>query len=141
MKRIKVGFKLRDEVNPKQTWVYHILSDRYDVEISKDPDYIICECYDKTMEDLNYNGIRILITGENFVPDFNLVDYAISPYPIQFFDRSFRFPQCASGYTGNRTELEKRENFFDKDCLSKKKRFANFIYSHESENGIRGGFF
>lgn len=104
-------------------------------------DYVICGPYDKTSRFLEFDGIRIMWSGENYVPDFNLVDYAISVYPITYFDRHYRYPQCLSGYLDEKSVIEKRHNAFDRESLKGKTRFANFIVSHESAGGARGEFF
>jgi hypothetical protein len=43
-------------------------------------------------EVLKYDGIRIFITGENVIPDFNTTDYAMAFAPISFGDRYCRLP-------------------------------------------------
>ena len=120
--------------------LYKTLSKYYQVEISDDPDYIICSCYDRKMSFTKYPQIRIMLSGENFVPDFNLVDYALSTYPVAFQDRNLYVPQCLSGYDGERAQRLTAPRHFTKEDLQKKTRFANFIASHESEYGIRGRF-
>ena len=101
-----------------------------------DADYVVCGPYDKTSRFLECNGIRIMWSGENYVPDFNLVDYAVSVYPIEYFDRHFRYPQCLSGYLAtDKSCIQSRESCFNEDILKKKTRFANFIFSHESVGG------
>lgn len=121
------------------------MSKYYNVEITDNPDYIICTCFSEPYEFCEYPQIRIMITEENYIPDFNLVDYAISPYPVSFLDRAFYYPTfvkplCASDYT-NAELLEKKDRHYDMDFVLNKEYFANFIYSHESENSIRGDFF
>ncbi len=108
---------------------------------AKHADYMICGPYDKTSQYLEFDGIRIMWSGENYVPDFNLVDYAMSVYPITYFDRHYRYPQCLSGYTGEKSDIESRHDCFNKDILKGKTRFANFIASHESIGNLRGDFY
>lgn len=54
---------------------YKILFEKYDVEISNQPEYIFYSCFG--FKNLDYNCIKIYYTGENIVPDFNNCDYAI----------------------------------------------------------------
>lgn len=118
----------------------------FTVEIcdAADADYLIASCYREYYQYLEAGSqVRIMCSGENYVPDFNLVDYAYSPYPIQFYDRHFHFPQglhrkALNDYMVKRSTGEIR---FDQEWLSGKTIFANFCASHESENNFRGDFF
>ena len=92
----------------------------------------------KVQEVLNLikeKGIKIFYSGENYVPDFNLVDYGISPYQVEFFDRHCRASDSID------LALEKKEYNFTLDVLKDKPYFANFIAGHESEYSLRGDFF
>ncbi len=98
MKSVKLNYVgMGDEFNPKQNLIYDILiNNGYQVEISDEPDYMICGfCdVDDPYRYCSANQVRIMYSGENYVPDFNLIDYAISPYPVSFLDRSFYLPAC-----------------------------------------------
>lgn len=74
-----------------KTLFYRILAERYDIEESDEPDYVLAgPC---GYENLKYNdAVKIYVTGECVCPDFNLFDYAISFEHIQFGDRHFRYP-------------------------------------------------
>ena len=125
---------------PEKTRIYLDLSKLYDVVLSEEPDYIICSCFPPYYEYCKYPQIRIMDCGENYIPDFNLVDYAICRYPIKFLDRCFYHPGCID-FRGRFIDLLSRNRDFTADDLAKKPYFANFIASHESENSIRGDFF
>ena len=120
--------------------LFWAIKEHYHIEYSERPDYIICSCFEPFYEYLEYPQIRIMYSGENYIPDFNFIDYAISSYPIHFFDRHFSFPQAfflrdrCEGFTA-----EPRN--FSLDDIRAKDYFANFISGHESEYGIRGNFF
>ncbi|MBQ6160858.1 MAG: hypothetical protein IJK24_07920 [Oscillospiraceae bacterium] len=131
--------------NPETSRIVSILKKNgFEVEICDDADYIYVSVFKEYYKYLEAGDqIRIMFSGENVVPDFNLIDYAISSYPIQYNDRHFRYPQ---GIARKRRVdyLVKRsagEIVFGPECLAEKTIFANFCASHESENGIRGGFF
>lgn len=117
-----------------------ILNEQYIVETSEEPDYIICSCFGNFYEYCQYPQIRIMYCGENYIPDFNLIDYAICRFPITFLDRTFFYPGWMNPITHFR-DIEKRERHFTKEELKEKVFFANFISSHESEFGIRGSFY
>lgn len=141
MKTVKIKFVgFWNGFNPKSHFIYQILIKHYNVEITEQPDYVICSMFGKPYEYCNYPQVRIMYSGENYIPDFNLIDYAISPYPINFFDRSFHKPACVDVF-GRCLALETKNRNYSFDILNKKESFANFIASHESEFGIRGNFF
>ena len=78
------GLSIREEFNPYDNPITKILKKYYDVEICEDPDYVFCGVlypgasfmhgvYHEYL--LEYPCVRIMIEGENFIPDYNLVDY------------------------------------------------------------------
>ena len=112
----------------------------YRIELSDEPDYIICETF-KSYEYCRFPQVRILYSGENYSPDFNLVDYAVSPYPISFQDRHIFLPYFIDDIYGHSVALGSKDRAYDVSILREKPYFANFIASHESEYNIRGDFF
>lgn len=145
MKKIKIKFSgFWKGFNYKEWLIYKILTEHYDVEVCEDADYVFCSCFGDSFvefsfyEYLTYPQVRIMVTGENYIPDFNFIDYAISVYPLTFGDRYFYFPT----YTSNSTlHLHNINRNYDNKTLAEKPYFANFIASHESEYSIRGDFF
>ena len=97
MKTVKIKFTGKwAGITPEQNTIcYWLKKNGYDVQVTDDADYIICDVLgEKQYEYCGYPQIRIFESGENITPDFNLVDYAISRYPIQFGDRHFHYPGC-----------------------------------------------
>lgn len=143
MKTIKikyVGFwNDVDETLHKQH-LFRILEKNYNIEFSDDPDYVICCVFGKPYDYCNYDCVRIMYVGENYIPDFNLVDYGISNYPLSFQDRAFYFPFCIDEF-GHCQSLEFKDRNYPDSILKDKPYFANFIAGHESEGKIRGNFF
>lgn len=76
--------------NYKENYIYRLLNEKYNIEISDNPDYIICSQWG--YDHLKYNCIRIFYTGENLRPNFNHFDYAIGFDNITFEDRYLRVP-------------------------------------------------
>lgn len=139
MKTIRIKFVgFWEGFDPEQSIWYRLIKKHYNVELSDKPDYIICSVFGKCYEFCEYPQVRIMYSAENYIPDFNLVDYAISSYPIDFYDRHFSFPLCIANCSDKLLSLNRS---YDKSILNEKKYFANFIYSHESEYRIRGSFF
>lgn len=122
--------------------IYDILKNRgYDVQIVDDPDYIICDVFGENRYDYcKYPQVRIMYNAENYIPDFNLIDYAICSYPIQFLDRCFHLP-CCVWPREHWCALPHKDRNYSREFVESKPYFANFIASHESEYGIRGDFF
>lgn len=143
MKTIKLNYAgIGEDFDKEQNLIYDILKiNGYDVQIVEDPDYLICDFSSENR--YAYCGttpVRIMYSGENYIPDFNLIDYAISPYPIAFGDRSFHLPACV--WPRNHwMALAQKDRNYEASILEEKGYFANFISSHESEFNIRGDFF
>lgn len=142
MKKIKIKFiGFYEGFDPTRFLMFQIINKYYDVEISDDPDYIICSESGNLYEYCVFPQVRIMYTGENFIPDFNLVDYAICNYPIAFLDRSFYLPLCVGSNSGHGKYLDEKSRDYSKDILKEKTYFANFISGHDSEYGLRSDFF
>ena len=156
MKTIKINFtglSIRGEFHPHDNYLLNILKKHYNVEVCDDPDFVICGVlyehgafasgiYDEYI--LTYPKVRVLIEGENYVPDYNLVDYSICQYPIKYFDRNCYFPCGVEAFTSGKTEfreLQDKDRNYPDDFLKTKEHFASFIASHDSEYNIRGNFF
>lgn len=143
MKTVKLNFAGINEDFDKEnnTICYHLKRSGYKVEISDDPDYLVCDVWlNQPFEYCGKPQVRIMVSGENYIPDFNLIDYAISPYPIMLGDRHFHRPGCA--FSGDRWHsLAKKNRNYSREILNSKEYFANFITGHESEFNIRGDFF
>lgn len=143
MKTIKIKFIGNTEgFVPEWSDMWDAMVKNYDVQVvEEDPDYIICDIFGTPpYEYCRYPQIRILGNGENYIPDFNVVDYAVSRYPIQLQDRNFYLPGCAIRRDRFLSLADKNRDY-GPDFLKNKEFFANFIASHESEYNIRGDFF
>ena len=154
-KKIRIGFmglSARNEFNDEDNAIIDILQKKYDIEVCDNPDYLFCGIlYSKGFKQgllhkyvLSDSEIRIMIQGENFVPDYNLVDYSICQYPIKYLDRNCYFPCGIEAFTNRRTffrELQDKDRNYPDEILEQKPFFASFIASHDSENNIRGDFF
>lgn len=143
MKTVKINYAGVDETfNKEQNLIYDILKNHgYDVQITKDADYLICSFFDENP--YQYCGtpqVRIMYSGENLIPDFNLIDYSICPYPIRFGDRNFQLPACVWPRS-HWVALPEKDRNYTMEFVKGKEYFANFITGHESEYSIRGDFF
>ena len=140
MKQIRVKFVGFTDCPLEPSAFYNILNNNYDLIETDNPDYIICSILGNPYEYCKYPQVRIMYTGENYIPDFNLIDYALIPYDLKLYDRCLYYPSFSNNF--KRTlSLPTIDRNYTSDFLNSKQYFANFISSHESEGGIRGDFF
>ncbi len=142
-KTIKINYSgLYPHTDIQKDVIYRFLKDNgYDVQLTEDPDYLVVDSV--IQNPYPWAGkpqVRIMRTKENLAPDFNLVDYGVSPYPIAFGDRHFHHPGC-SWVTDHWMALPEKDRNYPDSVMKEKEYFANFIASHESEHSIRGDFF
>lgn len=141
MRTVKIKFVgFWSHLQPEEMHIYNILKKHYNVEICDDPDYIICSMFGDLYDYCFYDGIRIFYSGENYTPDFNLVDYAIGYDNLKYHDRFLQFPEALK-YRHYLKQAEDKHKDIDDNFLGNKTHFANFIFSHESEHGEREKIF
>ena len=147
------GISTRSGFNPQDNFILDLLKRHYNVELCEDPDYVICGVlyegasfmhgvYHEYL--LNYPCVRIMIEGENLVPDYNLVDYSICQYPIQYLDRNCYFPGGIEALTNGHCllfDLQTKKRDYPDSIINEKEYFASFVASHDSRNNLRGDFF
>lgn len=127
-KRIKIKFVDLQSIDYKQFIIYHILKEKYDIEISDTPDYIIYG--DSGYEHLKYNCIRIYYTGENKVPNFNQCDYGMGFSYIEFEDRYFRMPLFIALDNYIKTYNLGKEKHKNKQNFIIRSKFCNMVVSN-----------
>ena len=120
------------------------LNDKYIFQInSENPDYIIYgEYYNFEFIEQKYNNaIKIAFYGENKIPDFNRVDYAIGFQNINYLDRYFKrttlINVLKSRYLNikNKDFIEKRSKVLNSQIRNK--FCAAVISNYESSDGFR----
>ena len=138
MKRIKLKFLdcYKGHV-PENDRYYKLLSRHYKVELSDEPDYVVdCGLGTDHLDSKYKNCIKILSTGENMTPDFNLFDYAIGFDFIEFGDRYLRQPLFAFYDAFGRLESSPPSA---KELL--KREFCSFVVSNSKGDPFRTEFF
>ncbi len=142
-KTIRINFcGCGNEFKANNNLILNILKKHFTVEISDNPDYVICGIGGNHFEYMKYNCVRILLMTENFSPDFTVFDYCIGFDYLEFGDRYFRLPYSFQSKSGEPwipqivSEEEAR-----KYLLTDKKHFCNFIYRHPSSHGVREEIF
>ena len=98
MEKLKIRFvDFWAEMNQREgNFFYQLLSEKYELEISDDPEIIFYSCYGN--EYLKYNCLRIFYSAENWRPDFTGCDFAIT-FDYNEDPRHFRLPLWALYYT------------------------------------------
>ena len=142
MKRIKINFcGFWKSFNKEKNLFTIMLSKHFNVEISDNPDFVVCSNRGKPFEYMKYDCPRIMFMGENLSPDFTAFDYVIGFDYLDFGDRYFRLPfsfyfDDAKPWVPERLMEEKAG-----EILQQKKYFCNFIYGHQSSHGMRERLF
>lgn len=127
--RVRINFD--DFWHPKEVKyitgnpIYLLLSKRFDLELSDNPDFLIYSSFGINF--LKYNCVRIFYAGENVRPNFSECDYAFSfDYPIT--ERNYRLPLYKI-YWEDFEKLNNRRTDVDR-ILDENRKFCNFLYSN-----------
>lgn len=123
---------------PEDCLINQILKQHYNVVEVDNPDYVIASVY--TKDATKYDCIRIFYTPENFVPDFNLFDYAIGFENLSYGDRYIRVPN----YIMNpkyKDDIERMLHKHEKVNMDEKTDFCSYVVSNGDGNPIRTLFF
>ena len=118
-----------------------MLSKHFNIEISDNPDFVICSNRGTPFEYMKYDCVRIMFMGENLSPDFTVFDYCIGFDYLEFGDRFFRLPFGLYFDSAKPWIPEKLTKEQAIEILKQKKYFCNFIYGHPSSNGMREKLF
>lgn len=110
--------------------IYDLLKDTYDITFSDEPDFWFFTPsfgggpqYD--------NCVKILLSGENVMADFNKCDYAATFSNIDFGDRHFRYDFGFSKYFYKAVK-ERKNEVLDRSMANRK--FCNFIYRDTNQH-------
>ena len=137
-KKVKVKFLgFWKEVEDTDNLFYNILKERYDVEISEDPDFLFFTPLHAPLAFARYDCVRIMYTGEFYSADFTMSDYAIDFDDFTFGDRHMRYPLYLYRKDGPYQKRKKLTYDEAKAILEQKKYFANFIFGHGAVTGKR----
>ena len=121
--------------DPCDNFLINLLKQRYNIELSESPDYLIFSVFGYT--NLNYeNCIKIFYTGENLTPDFNICDYAIGFDYLSFGDRYMRLPL----YVAYGIEKLAQPKVIDREKVLNRK-FCSYVVSNNIGSPERGRFF
>lgn len=134
MKKIKIQFTdFWDVFDPNDNFITDALKKNFEVEISDNPDFVFCSIFGR--KHLKYDCAKIYYTGENIIPDFNLVDYALGFQDISFYDRYLRLPHYVL-YPRACELAAKKTVGSDEEFLNRK--FCNYVVSNAVSCPERG---
>ena len=137
MKKLKIKFvDFWPSFDEKDNDFYKILSKRYNIEISDEPEFLFYSVFGD--DHLDYNCIKIFYTGENVVPNFNNCDYGIGFHKIKFDNIYLRMP-LYNLFTYKKY-LKIALNIH-KEKINKREKFCNFIYSNGGADEKRENFY
>lgn len=137
MKKIKIkfaGFWINCDY--ESLFITKILRKHYDVEICEKADYVICSGFG-FYDYIDEPGVRIMFSGENYLPDFNFIDYSFGFYPIDFLDRYCTIPGMIYLSADALEGLRNKDRNYDRAILEKKEYFANLLATHDSDENMR----
>ncbi len=139
-KKIKIAFvDFWEHWDPQDNFIVDVLREKYDVEISKEPDYIFYSNFNPFMEHMKYQDcVKIFYTQENLCPDFNFADYGIGFEYINFADRYLRYPICfIPKRYGNAWKAMKQKHLLIQKETDANRAFCSFVVSNDKANPIR----
>ena len=122
--QIRVAFSDLPEID---NFIIPLLRQKYDLVIDEEnPDYLFYSCMGA--DHIKYkNCVKIFITIESVIPDFNACDYAVSCRRIHFEDRHYYCPPSLTYNAGKSFALPQISE------ESTKRRFCSFLYSRMTE--------
>lgn len=121
------GFDFEDSIFGR------VLTRRYDVEMSEDPEYLLCSFATAPFEFTRYDCVRIGVSWDTFAPNFNQFDYFLGHDPIEFGDRYFWLP-CFWDYPHYVFMAQEKHKTVPTDILQKKEIFCDLIYRHGKDD-------
>lgn len=128
-KKVRIDFcDFSSNVCKTDLYLFHLLTERYDVELCDQPDFLIYNCYGHAHR--LQSGVRIFFSGESDLPDFRECDYSIAC--VKSDDpRHLQWPHYA--YCGNPLDILKKNDDPAK-ILAAKTRFCSFVVSGYNPN-------
>lgn len=139
-RKLKIAFVGFNSSCPLQERViYRLLAERYDLELSSAPEYVIVQGTDHFEHWKFSSAVKIQLMGENAVPDFNAFDYAVGFHHLSFGDRYLRCPLFAL-YRDYRSLVERTAVMSDEQLV--RRAFCSFVVSNSAyADPLRREFF
>jgi len=128
--RVEVAYV--NVARPLVEQVLDFLADQYDFELTtnRDAEFVIYSC--GGLDVLNYEGVRIFITGENISPNFAICDYAMAFDKMDFGDRYLWWPLSRWNELQHRMLLTDRRD--PAKVLATKSGFCSYVMSNMTDS-------
>ena len=121
--------------------IYRILSKRYNVEFSDNPDYVFYSCFGFEHLNVSDDCVVIFVTGEDECPNFNLCDYALGFEHLEYGDRYLRFPLYYF-YKDDTIKMQNKHNLPEYfDLKREKPSFCSYVVSNANGSPMRDKMF
>jgi len=137
-KKVRLDFcDFSDNFSKTNSYFYKLLTERFDVDLCDQPDFLIYNCYGH--EHRLHSGVRIFYSGESDMPDYRECDYSLASVKLDD-PRHLHFPQYAPWFTPD--EIVKRDDDPEK-ILAAKTKFCAFVVGNynRKKNHNRVAFF
>ncbi|MGX3097947.1 glycosyltransferase family 10 domain-containing protein [Helicobacter sp. 23-1046] len=125
--------------NFRNNWIIQLLqkylSDKYEFKWSDNPKYLIYNVFGDSYLEYSKDCVRICVAWENIAIDWNLADYGISTYLMDFGERCLSYPYYFLHKDDLRFALKKHL------INDKRKKFCSFMVTNGDADKIRGEFF
>jgi alpha(1,3/1,4) fucosyltransferase len=137
-KKIRIDFcDFYQGFNKTNNYWFNLLSERFDIELCDQPDFLIYGNYGH--EHRLQSGVRIFFSGESDIPDFRECDYSIASVKLDN-PRHLQLPLYV--IWGSPDEIVRKNDDLDK-IMAAKQKFCAFIISgyNRRKNHNRVAFF
>lgn len=121
MRKIEVAF----EGNSARMGIPDILRKHYEVVYSDTPQYVFCDFHNNEGMYYPETCIKIYVSPELPLPNFNFYDYAIGTQRINFGDRYFRYPFA---FEFGMLDQLMNKRIIERNLANRK--FCNFVYTN-----------
>jgi hypothetical protein len=119
--------------NKTNNFFYKLLSERFDVQLYDQPEFLIYSCYGHAHR--LYSGVRIFSSGESDMPDFSECDYSIASIHLDD-PRHLDLPLYFQ-YGKPEEIIKKNDN--PEQILASKTKFCSFViggYNRKNHNRV-----
>lgn len=134
MKTIKIKFTNTDLYRHESDFMFRDIRQRlgehYILTECDEPDFLFCTNLDiNNYRDINC--VKVVVSGDPYVPDFNEADYVISNVKLSFGERHLYYPYFFMNAISKIADTD-MEKAVPRNTIT---RFCNFIYNSSSRQG------
>jgi hypothetical protein len=138
MKKIRIDFcDFAHNISKTDLYLFKLLSERFEVELCDQPDFLIYSCYGHSHR--LHSGVKIFFSGESDLPNYRECDYSLACVKL---DDPRHLQWSHYGIYGEAAEIIKK-NDDPQAILAAKTKFCSFVVSgyNPGKNQNRVTFF